>query len=731
LFLTQEESLAQRTRSGTPNPDPLASGVVHVSPSRSFHWWLGLSLIALIIYIVAATYQLTLPGLNYDEAADAVPAMNMVLHQPLDGAITVQLFGHAWPLMIMPYIGPMSTYVAALGFLIGGVSALTLRLTTVFVGVLTLLLMWGFLKTMFDVRVASIAVLLLAVDPNYIFWSRMGAFIAQPLLPMYIAALWCLFAWHRGRGFAYLASAAFLMGLGLSTKLLYLWVWAALGAGWLLLSPWTGRGRGWRKWLWPFERLSAARLVLVAAAAVAGSSIVIFYNLQGAGSWHFFADHVSSASGGISVGAAGATLLSNIRQIGLNDLKSFLDGSWFVGKLGDPPVNGLAAPARGAGLAVIGLLVATGRLRYRWQRVAWLLILMVTFIVSGAAFSVSHGANHLILVWPIPEALIAIAVISVAEALSLLSGKVRRLGLAVVVAAALCVLGAEVWTTYGFHQALARTGGEGPYSDAIYALANDLEQPGTPPALLFDWGFLRNLQIITANRAQVSASFTYASPPLPVFENLMEEVMARPDDLYVFNVPQYTAFPGHWELFERVAYRHRLTPVLWKTYSQRDGKPVYLAYRLEPTSPLTRLPATARPLNDVRLGDSIMLLGYDPPAGTARPGHQLQLTLYWQASATQMRSYKVFAALLDDQGQSWAQHDAVPVDWGYPTTQWQPGEVVADRIWLPVKPDAKPGSYHVFIGMYDQETGERIPLWSEGQRLKGDTLNLLEVSMQP
>jgi hypothetical protein len=276
---------------------------------------------------------------------------------------------------------------------------------------------------------------------------------------------------------------------------------------------------------------------------------------------------------------------------------------------------------------------------------------------------------------------------------------------------------------------LTQTGGTGYFSDAIDTLAHDLDQPGTPPVVALDWGFRRNLQILTENRVAPREWFTYSSPPLPEFQNYADQLMEQPTALYLFHTPDLTAFPGHWEVFERAAYRHRLTPVIWRTYEQRDGTAVYLVYRLEPALQLTALPLTARPLN-VRLGDGIALLGYDPPTRPAVAGNQLQITLYWQTSVALMQSYKVFAALLDSRGEPRAQHDSIPVDWGYPTTRWQPGEVVADRVWLPIKPDAPAGSYHLFIGMYDPETGQRLPLWSDGQQLKGDTLDLLEVPLQ-
>ncbi|MEZ4767834.1 MAG: hypothetical protein R2844_05340 [Caldilineales bacterium] len=165
---------------------------------------------------------------------------------------------------------------------------------------------------------------------------------------------------------------------------------------------------------------------------------------------------------------------------------------------------------------------------------------------------------------------------------------------------------------------------------------------------------------------------------------------------------------------------------MWKSYRQRDGEPVFDVLILEPAPPLTQLPGAAQPL-DVTLGDDLRLLGYDLAHATLAPGDVLQATLYWQTDSPQTHSYKVFVHLVDDSGTLWAQHDAAPRDWTYPTTRWQPGEIVADRIWLPLPADISPGRYHLFVGMYDQETGQRLPIQLNGQSQPGDTLELADI----
>jgi len=209
-------------------------------------------------------------------------------------------------------------------------------------------------------------------------------------------------------------------------------------------------------------------------------------------------------------------------------------------------------------------------------------------------------------------------------------------------------------------------------------------------------------------------------------------IAQNPRVLYLFHSPGYTAFLGHLEGFEEIAYRNRLRPVLVKTYNQRDGRPVIQTYTLEPAPRLFEQPPISHPIEATRLlSDSgfLTLLGYDLPRDRVRSGEEFELTLYWQALAPQARSQKVFVHLLDDDGKLWTQHDSPPVFGNYPVTEWQAGEVVPDRIWLQVPGDVPPGTYHLFVGMYDKATGKRLPLSVSGQPLEGDTLGLADITV--
>lgn len=109
--------------------------------------------------------------------------------------------------------------------------------------------------------------------------------------------------------------------------------------------------------------------------------------------------------------------------------------------------------------------------------------------------------------------------------------------------------------------------------------------------------------------------------------------------------------------------------------------------------------AEATPDNPVNitLGDIITLPGFD--------WHDETLTLYWKTRAAPPADYTVFIHLLDESGQLAAQFDGPPTAGSYPTSLWEPGEIIIDTRLLA---GLSPGRYRVLAGLYHPDTGERL-----------------------
>jgi hypothetical protein len=96
-----------------------------------------------------------------------------------------------------------------------------------------------------------------------------------------------------------------------------------------------------------------------------------------------------------------------------------------------------------------------------------------------------------------------------------------------------------------------------------------------------------------------------------------------------------------------------------------------------------------------------------------------RLMLYWQATTSLDIDYTVFVHSLDAEGRLIGQADGPPVAGHYPTSRWQPGEIVQDSRVVP------PGNRYL-VGLYDAATGERLPAYgTDGVRLIDDAVVLV------
>lgn len=115
-------------------------------------------------------------------------------------------------------------------------------------------------------------------------------------------------------------------------------------------------------------------------------------------------------------------------------------------------------------------------------------------------------------------------------------------------------------------------------------------------------------------------------------------------------------------------------------------------------------------------GDLATLLGYDisPAPLILRSSTTLDLTLVWRAEKETAVSYHVFVHLIDAAGHILSQSDGAPGEWARPTTGWLPGEIILDRHRLALPESAADGPLWLRIGLYDPESGQRLPT-TEGE----------------
>jgi hypothetical protein len=203
-------------------------------------WWATLRtvvadslplLIALGLFLACASYQLSLPGLHYDEAKEAgLNAAQLLTGQPITAFRDAAMQIGPWrlPLMVQDYIGALNVLLALPFLAIGGINVAALRSLPLLIAALTLLTTWRVAWRLGGRGAAMASALLLAVNPSFIFWSRQGIFVTNLTALIFMLSLLTGLRWWAGRRPADLWLTAFLWGLGIYVKLLFVWAIGAL-----------------------------------------------------------------------------------------------------------------------------------------------------------------------------------------------------------------------------------------------------------------------------------------------------------------------------------------------------------------------------------------------------------------------------------------------------------------------------------------------------------------------
>jgi hypothetical protein len=153
--------------------------------------------------------------------------------------------------------------------------------------------------------------------------------------------------------------------------------------------------------------------------------------------------------------------------------------------------------------------------------------------------------------------------------------------------------------------------------------------------------------------------------------------------------------------------------VTWRA-ADGDGHPYAVAYYLPALAEEEVLSPAPDSSTDATFGGVARLLGYSLDAEAVAPGESVDLVLYWQALAPLDDDYTVFTHLLGEHnpatnGPLWAGHDGQPDGGHYPTTGWQPGQIILDVHPLSIPADTPRGEYRLEAGLYLLATLARLP----------------------
>jgi hypothetical protein len=202
------------------------------------------------------------PGLQIDETLFAMPLF------PGQGATyAMRVFGHEIPLMLMPYIGTLKTWLYYPILSLCTPSYLEVRLPALVLGAATVWMFEALLESTYGRRAAWIGGLLLATDTTFMLTTCFdwGPVVLQHFL--LVASLFALLNFVRHGSLTALFCGCLSLGLGMWDKALFAWILSGLIVAALTVFP---------RELW--MRLTLRHAALAAAGFSLGALPLLVYN---------------------------------------------------------------------------------------------------------------------------------------------------------------------------------------------------------------------------------------------------------------------------------------------------------------------------------------------------------------------------------------------------------------------------------------------------------------------
>jgi hypothetical protein len=579
--------------------------------------WLYLLGGIILLYAALSFYQINLPGLHYDEAFEAVPALQLWQRQPVTAFRNsgFALGGHTFPLMTQDYIGAINTYAAIPFIAMLGPAPAALRVMSILLGAITLGLTYLLTGQLSGSRRAGLmAALLLAVDPTFIFWNRQGIFVTATTAAIGLAATLCWLRRWQGGSAAWTIAAAFLFGLGIYAKLLFVWLIIALVGAIVLINlpELIKRSTSQPRFSNPAGMVRSAKFgpaeILGAILAfLAGCWPLLVYNIQTGGTFLSLSQNAATSYYGVNNLALGPNLLERLKQFTI-----LLNGShlWYLGQVVSNPIPVLIFGALALVILIKAAWLPTFTSEHKLNHFTPLQIALFPFLVIALVILASIGTvsalwiTHFAILMPWPAIAVALGMWFVVrgpgigdrglEASNKVAGSneyhaprttyhasLRRLPLRRFILT--IVLGLLIVTNLTsvirYHLALTESGGLSGHSDAIYDLSAWLAGHATAPVVAMDWGLAAPVIYLTGGQVAPTEVFGYAWESDAELTDRLKSSIAQPATFYLWRAPDEVIFDRSPEF--KALYRPlNLEETIEAAFYERSGRPILGITRL-------------------------------------------------------------------------------------------------------------------------------------------------------
>ena len=517
-----------------------------------------------VLFFISGWIFLPHLGLQNDEALFASP-----LFQPK--AAGMVKIGHSrFPVMLMTYLGTLKTLIYKPVLASFGTGIIATRAPMLLAGAAGVWMFFLLLRRVAGYRAAVIGCGLLAADTLYLLticfdW---GPVALQHLL--LVSGVLLLVGYYQTRQVPRLFWGWFLLGLGMWDKALMVWMLGGLAVSAAVF---------YRREI--LAVIALRTLAISAAGFLLGALPLVVYNVDTR-----FSTFRSNTSYDARDVAGKANLL-----LATADSRALF--GWMVFE--DWQTEHPHLPAGALEAASVRISALAGRPRHNLLLYAFVLAVLLTPLARGAArrailfallaMAIAWGqmavtanaggsVHHAILIWPLPEMVIAISFAAAS----------RRLGRAGIPALA-GVLGvmmmAGLLVTNEYFALMLRNGGAQNWTDAIFGLSDYMKSTKPEEVYCVDWGIMDSLRLMNrgALPLRVGTDLVSRAGRNPDELQAVMKAIAAPGNLFLSHTRDFEFFQGTDDRLVKFAAEAGYQRAVLATIPDTYGRPVYQVYR--------------------------------------------------------------------------------------------------------------------------------------------------------
>jgi hypothetical protein len=527
---------------------PWAQRARRISPG----FWIAL------LFLLCGLMFLRKTGIHFDAAYELGS-----FYRCCTPAFRPVFFGHRLPVMILPYLGAFKAWLYYPLLQSFDVTPVLLRLPVLFLGTVSVWLFFAILNRTVGRRTAIAGALLLATDASFVVATTYDFGPIAFLHCFLLAGVLLLLQYERTGASKYLALAFFIFGLALWHKALFIWMLDGLAIAAVCVFP--GRVTA---------MLTPRRAALAVLSLCVGAMPLIYFNAVTGGATLHTSEVMS-----------GAAPVSQKVLV----LKKTLSGNvLFAWMTDETHLDTAVAPRKFRETVSVRFSRLVGGVRSNWLfyafvvsccLVPWLwftpsrraaLFVLIYLAVTWAQMLIlpNTGASiqHVLLLWPFPHFLIAIALVQAGASLGPHGPRAAACALA-------AIAGANLLLINQYYSDLATNGTSAIWTDAIYPLHDYLESASASRIVTTDWGYATTLCLLSDGEMPLDdISYTLLGPSdgeVAWIRSLIDD----PRNLFVDHTAADEQFRAAHQRLESIAGMSGRTRVLVAVIRDRNQRP--------------------------------------------------------------------------------------------------------------------------------------------------------------